>query len=62
LGIAAQTFYRWRREFGGLKIEQTKRLKALEQEHARLKRAVADLMLDRMGLKLRPLDPFRAVF
>jgi putative transposase len=62
LGIVAQTFYRWRREFGGLKIEQTKRLKALEQEHARLKRAVADLMLDRMGLKLRPLDPFRAVF
>jgi putative transposase len=62
LGLAAQTFYRWRREFGGLKIEQTKRLKALEQEHARLKRAVADLMLNRMGLKLRPLDPFRAVF
>jgi putative transposase len=62
LGIVAQTFYRWRREFGGLKIEQTKRLKALEQEHARLKLAVADLTLDRMGLKLRPLDPFRAVF
>jgi transposase-like protein len=35
LGIAEQTFYRWRREYGGLKIEQAKRLKALEQENAR---------------------------
>jgi putative transposase len=41
LGIVKQTFYRGRREYGGLKIEQAKRLKALEQENARLKRAVA---------------------
>jgi transposase-like protein len=43
LGIAEQTFYRWRREYGGLKIEQARRLKALERENARLRRAVADL-------------------
>ena len=51
LGIAEQTFYRWRREFGGLKIEQAKRLKALEQENARLRRAVADLTLDKLILQ-----------
>ena len=45
LGIAEQTYYRWRREYGGLKIEQAKRLKALERENARLRRAVADLTL-----------------
>jgi transposase-like protein len=42
LGIAEQTFYRWCREYGGLKVEQAKRLKALEQENTRLTRAVAD--------------------
>ena len=41
LGIAELTFYRWRREYGGLKVEQAKRLKALEQENTRLRRAVA---------------------
>jgi putative transposase len=41
LGIAEQTMYRWRCEYGGLKVEQAKRLKALEQENARLQRAVA---------------------
>jgi putative transposase len=51
LGIAEQTFYRWRREYGGLKIEQAKRLKALEQENARLRRAVADLTLDKLILQ-----------
>jgi putative transposase len=51
LGIAEQTFYRWRREYGGLKVEQTKRLKALEQENARLRRAVADLTLDKLILQ-----------
>ena len=51
LGIAEQTFYRWRREYGGLKIEQAKRLKALEQENARLKRAVAELTLDKLILQ-----------
>ena len=43
LGIAEQTFYRWRREYGGLKVDQAKRLKALEQENGRLRRAVSDL-------------------
>jgi len=51
LGIAEQTFYRWRREYGGLKIEQAKRLKALEQENARLRRAVSDLTLDKLILQ-----------
>ena len=50
-GIAEQTFYRWRREYGGLKLDQAKRLKELEQENARLKRAVADLTLDKLILK-----------
>ncbi len=51
LGIAEQTFYRWRREYGGLKVEQAKRLKALEQETARLRRAVSDLTLDKLILQ-----------
>jgi putative transposase len=51
LGVAEQTFYRWRREYGGLRIEQAKRLKALEQENARLRRAVSDLTLDKLILQ-----------
>jgi len=51
LGIAEQTYYRWRREYGGLKLDQARRLKELEQENARLKRAVADLTLDKLILK-----------
>jgi putative transposase len=51
LGIAEQTFYRWRREYGGLKVEQAKRLKTLEQENTRLRRAVADLTLDKLILQ-----------
>ena len=51
LGIAEQTFYRWRREYGGLMVEQARRLKALEQENARLKRAVAELTLDKLILQ-----------
>ena len=51
LGIAEQTFYRWRREYGGLKEEQARRLKALEQENTRLRRAVADLTLDKLILQ-----------
>lgn len=50
-GIAEQTLPRRRREYGGLKIEQAKRLKALEPENARLKRAVADLTLDKLILQ-----------
>ena len=51
LGIAEQTFYRWRREYCGLKIEQAKRLQALEQENARLRRAVSDITLDKLILQ-----------
>ena len=51
IGITEQTFYRWRREYGGLKLDQAKRRKVLEQENARLKRAVADLTLDKLILK-----------
>ena len=51
LGVAEQTFYRWRREYGGLKVEQAKRLKTLEQENTRLRRAVADLTLDKLILQ-----------
>jgi putative transposase len=51
LGITEQTFYRWRREYGGLKVDQAKRLKALEQENARLRRAVSDLTLDKLILQ-----------
>ena len=45
LGISEQTYYRWRKEYGGLRLDQAKRLKALEQENTRLKRLVADLYL-----------------
>ena len=51
LGIAEQTYYRWRREYGGLKLDQAKRFKALEKENARLKRLVADQALDLAILK-----------
>jgi putative transposase len=51
LGIAEQTLYRWRREYGGLKVDQAKRLKALEQENARLRRAVSDLTIDKLILQ-----------
>ncbi len=51
LGIAEQTYYRWRKEYGGMKVSQARRLKELEQENARLKRAVADLTLDKLILR-----------
>jgi transposase-like protein len=51
IGVTEQTYYRWRNEYGGLSIDQAKRLKQLEQENARLKRAVADLTLDKLILK-----------
>ena len=51
IGITEQTFYRWRNEYGGLRIDQVKRLKRLESENGRLKRAVADLTLDNQILK-----------
>ena len=46
-GITEQTYYRWRKEYGGLEINQAQRLKKLEQENARLKKMVADLSLDK---------------
>ena len=51
IGITEQTFYRWRNEHGGLRIDQVKRLKRLEWENTRLKRAIADLTLDNQILK-----------
>ena len=51
LGISDQTYYRWRKEYGGLRVDQAKRLKHLEQENARLKKVVADLTLDNSILK-----------
>ena len=50
-GIHTQTFYRWRKEYGGLKLEQAKRLKELEKENARLKRVVAELSLEKQVLR-----------
>jgi putative transposase len=50
-GIAEQTYYRWRKEYGGLKVSQAKRMKDLERENTRLKKAVADLTLDKLILK-----------
>ena len=47
LGISEQTYYRWRKEFGGMKVDQARRLKDLERENAHLKRAVANLTVDR---------------
>jgi putative transposase len=49
--ITAQTYYRWRKEFGGLKLDQAKRLKELEKENSKLKRLVAELSLEKQILK-----------
>ena len=51
IGVTEQTYYRWRNEYGGLSVDQARRLKQLEQENGRLKRAVADLTLDKQILK-----------
>jgi putative transposase len=51
IGIVEQTYYRWRKEYGGMRIEQARRLKELEKENARLKKLVADLSLDNSILK-----------
>jgi len=50
IGVTEVTYYRWRQEFGGLKTDQVKRMKELEAENARLRRAVSDLTLDKMIL------------
>lgn len=51
LGISDQTYYRWHNEYGGMKVTQAKRLKDLEKENGRLKRAVAELILDKQILQ-----------
>jgi putative transposase len=51
LDVSANTYYRWRKEYGGLGLDQARRLKDLEQENGRLKRAVANLTLDNLILK-----------
>jgi putative transposase len=51
LGISEQTYYRWRHEFGGMKVDQARRLRELEQENGRLKRAVANLTVDKLILE-----------
>ena len=50
-GVTTQTYYRWRKEYGGLKVEQAKRMKELERENTRLKRLVAELSLEKQVLK-----------
>ena len=51
LGISEQSYYRWRKEYGGLKVDQAKRLKELEKENVRLRRAISDLTLDKLILQ-----------
>ena len=51
IGISEQSYYRWRREYGGLKLDQARRLKDLERENGRLRRAVADLTVEKLVLK-----------
>jgi transposase-like protein len=51
IGVSEQTYYKWRREYGGLKLDQAKRLKELERENERLKKAVSELTLDKLILK-----------
>jgi transposase-like protein len=51
LGVTEQTYYRWRKEYGGMRVDQAKRLKELEQENSRLKKLVADISLDNAILK-----------
>ena len=51
IGVSEQSYYRWRNEYGGLKADQARKLKDIERENVRLKRAVADLTLDKLILK-----------
>jgi transposase-like protein len=51
LGVTEQTYYRWRKEYGGMRVEQARRLKELEKENGRLKKLVADISLDNAILK-----------
>ena len=58
IGVTEVTYYRWRQEYGGLKLDQVKRLKDLELENARLRKAVSDLTLDKLILKEAALGNF----
>jgi transposase-like protein len=58
IGVTEQTYYRWRKLYGGMKVEQAKRLKELEKENLRLKKLVADLSLDNAILKEVSLGKF----
>ena len=51
IGVTEQTYYRWRKEYGGMKVDQAKRLKEVEKENGRLRKLVADLSLDNAILK-----------
>ncbi len=51
IGVTEQTYYRWRKKYGGIRLEQAKRLKELEKENSRLKKLVADVSLDNAILK-----------
>jgi transposase-like protein len=51
IGVTEQSYYRWRREYGGLKMDQARRMKELEKENTRLRRAVSDLTLDKLILQ-----------
>ncbi|GGC44421.1 transposase [Novosphingobium marinum] len=51
IGVTEQTYYRWRKEYGGLKMDQARRMKDLEKENQRLRRAVSDLTLDKLILQ-----------
>jgi transposase-like protein len=51
IGVTEQTYYRWRKEYGGMRVDQAKRLKGLEKENVRLKKLVADLSLDNAILR-----------
>ena len=51
IGVTVQTYYRWRKEYGGLKVDQARRMKELEAENARLKRMYADLALENAAIK-----------
>lgn len=51
IGVTQVTYYRWRKEYGGMRVEQARRLKELEVENARLRKAVSDLTLDKLILK-----------
>ena len=51
IGVTEQTYYRWRKEYGGLKTDQARRMKDLEKENARLRRAISDLTLDKLILQ-----------